>query len=63
LGVHGDAGQRERLQVATGGLHRHLELGGHLRRGDPSAGLEEEQRRHQSIRSHEEIFAPNLVRG
>ncbi len=52
LRVHGDPGDRQRLEVAPGRLHRHLQLLGELRCGDPSTRLEHQQRGDEAIGPH-----------
>ena len=57
LGVDGDAGDRERLEVAPGGADRHLQLLGHLGRRHPAAGLEEQEGGDEAIGTHAAIIA------
>ena len=52
LRVHRDAGDGQRLEVAAGGLHRHLQLVGQLGGGHPAAGLQHEQGGHEAIGTH-----------
>ncbi len=60
LRVHGDAGDRERLEVAPGGLDRDLEFGGDLGRGHLPPRLEEQKGRHQTIGPHIQSFSQNV---
>ena len=62
LGVHGDAGHAQGLEVAAGGLDGDLQLVGQLGGGDPAAGLEDEEGGDEAIGTHADSFPPNLVR-
>jgi hypothetical protein len=63
LGVDGDAGGRQRLEVAAGGGHRHLELGGQLGRGHPAAPLEQEEGGDEAVGAHGSIFSSKVLTG
>jgi hypothetical protein len=52
LGVDGDAGAAQRLDVAQHGAHRHPEPLGELRRGCGGAGLQEQDEGEQPVGSH-----------
>ena len=62
LRVDGDAGGRQRLEVATGRRHRHLELGRHLGGGDPAARLHEQEGGHQPVCAHVPRIANKVLR-
>ena len=55
-GVDRQAGHAQRLQVPARRALAHLELGGHLGRGDLPARLQEQQDGHQPIGSHGAIL-------
>ncbi len=61
LGVDRDPGHRQRLQVAAGRLHRHLELLGHLGRRHPPARLEEQEGGDEPVGAHGPIIPPEVV--
>ena len=52
LGVDRHTGGRERLDVAVDGAQRHLELARELPAGHLTAGLQQQEERHQAARSH-----------
>ena len=52
LRVHGDAGHRERLEVAPCGALGDLELVGELGRRHPTSRLEDQQGRDESVGAH-----------
>ena len=60
LGVHGDAGDGQRLEVAAGRLDRHLQLVGELGGGDPTLGLQHQQGGHQAVGTHAVSFAAEV---
>jgi hypothetical protein len=60
LRVDRDAGAGQRLQVAARGGHRHLQFGGQLGRGDPAAGLDEQESGDEAIGAHG-FFLPEKV--
>ena len=61
LGVDGQTGQAERVEVAASGSLGHLELDGHLGRGHLAASLEEQQDGHESIGTHVAILSVEPV--
>ena len=56
LGVHGDAGDGQGLEVAAGRLDRHLQLVGQLGGRDATLGLEHQQGGHEAVGTHATRF-------
>ena len=61
LRVDRDAGDRQRLEVAAGGLDRDLQLVGQLGGGDATLGLEHEEGGHEAIGTHGHSLAREVV--
>ena len=61
LGVDGDAGDRQRLEVAAGRLDRHLQLVGQLGGRDPAPRLQHEEGGHEAIGAHASTISPEVV--
>jgi hypothetical protein len=62
LGVHGDPGDRQRLQVAPGRADGHLELLRHLAGRHPASRLEEQKGGDEPICAHGSIMPGKGVR-
>jgi hypothetical protein len=63
LGVDRDAGHRQPLQVTAGRPLTDFELHGQFVGRHPATGLQDEERRHQSICSHFSILAHKQAKG
>ena len=57
LRIDRDPGGRQRLEVAAGSGHRHLQLGGQLGGGHSPAGLHQQQSGDKAVGSHDIEFA------
>jgi hypothetical protein len=61
LRVHRDAGDGERLEIATCGGDGHLELTGELPRGYATTSLQHQEGRDETIRTHRCILPDNVL--
>jgi hypothetical protein len=62
LGVDGEAGHAERIEVSPGGALGHLELGRHLGGGHQPPPLEEQEDGDEAVGTHDDIFLAKPVR-